>query len=166
MTPITSNKVTKAKDLLKEVNPETGKFTLEELKEKFLEKEDPTEYFFAVDILGSWDTWKELRSFKLVRTEIEKWRDELEVKLRAKSFMALLEEARNKNSRNSYDANKMIVKEGWKLPEASMGRGRPSKEDIKRELAKQAALEKEILDNAKRAGVVVEIDQMKKVANG
>lgn len=149
----------KVQNLLKEVNPDSGKFTLEELKEKFLEKEDPTEYFFAVDILGSWETWKELRSFKLVRTEIEKWRDELEVKLRAKSFMALLEEARDKTSRNSYDANKMIVKEGWKLPEASMGRGRPSKEDIKRELEKQARLEKEIMENAKRAGVVVEMSK-------
>lgn len=155
----------KAKDLLKEVNPDSGLFTLEELKEKFLEKEDPTEYFFAKEVIGSWDTWKELRSFRLVRAEIEKWREELEVRLRAKAFIKLLQEA-NSNSRNAYDANKMIVREGWKLPETSAGKGRPSKEEVKRELEKQARLEKEILDNAKRAGVVVEIDKMKKVANG
>lgn len=154
----------KVQNLLKEVNPETGLFTLGELKEKFLEKEDPTEYFFATDVIGSWDTWKELRSFKLVRAEIEKWRDELEVRLRAKAFIKLLQEA-NSNSRNAYDANKMIVREGWKLPESSAGRGRPSKEDIKRELEKQARLEKEILDNAKRAGIVVDLNK-KKIANG
>lgn len=132
---------------------------LEALKEAYLAKEDPTEYFFAKEVFNDWDFWKDLRSYKGIAKEVEKWREELEVKLRAKSFIALLEEARDKKSRNSYDANKMIVREGWKLPEASTGRGRPSKEDIKRELAKQAALEKEIMENAKRAGIVVELEK-------
>lgn len=138
---------------------------LEELKQQFLEKEDPTEYFFAVDVIGSWDEWKKLRSSRLIRTEIEKWRDELEVRLRAKSFLRLLEEAKSK-SRNAYDANKMIVREGWKLPETSAGKGRPSKEEVKRELEKQARLEKEILENAKRAGIVVEMADKKEAVNG
>lgn len=139
---------------------------LEALKEAYLAKEDPTEYFFAKEVFNDWDFWKDLRSYKGIAKEVEKWREELEVKLRAKSFIALLEEARDKKSRNSYDANKMIVREGWKLPEASTGRGRPSKEDIKRELAKQAALEKEIMENAKRAGIVVEMADKKEVMNG
>ena len=135
---------------------------LEALKEAYLAKEDPTEYFFAKEVFNDWDFWKDLRSYKGIAKEVEKWREELEVKLRAKSFIALLEEARDKNSRNSYDANKMIVREGWKLPESSAGtRGRPSKEDVKRELAKQAQLEKEILENAKRAGIVVELETKK-----
>ena len=133
---------------------------LEALKEAYLAKEDPTEYFFAKEVFNDWDFWKDLRSYKGIAKEVEKWREELEVKLRAKSFIALLEEARDKKSRNSYDANKMIVREGWKLPEANVGRGRPSKEDIKRELAKQAALEKEIMENAKRAGIVVELEKV------
>lgn len=137
--------------------------SLEALKEAYLAKEDPTEYFFAKEVFNDWDFWKDLRSYKGIAKEVEKWREELEVKLRAKSFIALLEEARDKNSRNSYDANKMIVREGWKLPEASAGRGRPSKEEIKKELAKQAQLEKEILENAKRAGIVVELE---KAVNG
>lgn len=142
-----------------------NQISLEALKEAYLAKEDPTEYFFAKEVFNDWDFWKDLRSYKGIAKEVEKWREELEVKLRAKSFIALLAEARDKSSRNSYDANKMIVREGWKLPEPSVGiRGRPSKEDVKRELAKQAALEKEIMENAKRAGIVVELGE--KVANG
>lgn len=151
--------ITITEELRKKPQLVLNQISLEELKEAYLVKEDPTEYFFAKEVFNDWDFWKDLRSYKGIAKEVEKWREELEVKLRAKSFIALLEEARDKKSRNSYDANKMIVREGWKLPEATVGRGRPSKEDVKRELAKQAALEKEIMDNAKRAGIVVELEK-------
>lgn len=134
------------------------------LRQIYLAHEDPTEYYFAKSVFGSWDYWKELRGCELLRAEVEKWRSELEVKLRAKAFVKIMETANDKHSKFAYDANKMIVKEGWKLPESSAAtRGRPSKKEVSEELAKQAALEKQILENAKRAGIVVEMD---KAVNG
>ena len=132
------------------------------LRQIYLAHEDPTEYFFAKEVFGSWDFWKELRNCEVLRAEVEKWRSELEVRLRAKAFVNILRTADGKD-KNAYDANKVIVKTGWKLPQelqaAYNNRGRPSKEEIREELERQAEFERQVLENAKRAGIVLDIHQ-------
>lgn len=57
--------------------------TYKSLRKLYLDMADPTEYHFATTYLWGWEHWQRIVNNKLLAVEIEKWRDELEVKLRA-----------------------------------------------------------------------------------
>lgn len=57
--------------------------TYKSLRKLYLQEADPTEYHFAVKYLWGWEHWQRICSNKLLLAEVEKWREELEVKLRA-----------------------------------------------------------------------------------
>lgn len=96
------------------------------MKQEYLEIGDPTEYTFAIQVLGSWDHWKQLCSSKWFSEHVENWREELELKLRAEGIKKLREIAKG-NSNISSSAAKFLADKGWDLK-----RGRPSKAEIER----------------------------------
>jgi len=94
------------------------------LRRLYLEMGDPTEYEFAIKYLWGWDHWQRILSnTKIYNEYIVKWRDELEVKLRAKGIRSLIE-----LSSSNFAAARAVSRGEW-----SALRGRPSKKELERE---------------------------------
>lgn len=113
------------------------------LKKLFIEMEDVGEYLFACKYLLGWDHWQRLCSNKQVAEHIEKWRYELELKLRSKAIM----EIKNKSKfEKGINASKWLAEKGWDKRKA----GRPTKEDIQKETRIQADLDRQFQEDLKR----------------
>ena len=98
------------------------------LKRLYLEEEDAIEYEFAKKYLLGWSHWERLNENKLLSEHFEKWRTELELSIRSTALKGIIEQA-TKDS--GFQANKWLSDRGW----IKRAAGRPSKEDINKELA-------------------------------
>jgi hypothetical protein len=94
------------------------------LKRLYLEEEDPTEYNFANKYLFGWEHWNVLKNNKELYKHIEKWEEELEVKMRAKGVHSMLKMAEGSN----FNAAKWVADGQW-----TTKRGRPSKAEKEQE---------------------------------
>ena len=115
------------------------------LKQLYLSYDDPTEYSFAIEVLGSWEHWLKLSNSTWFKEYIEAWRLELEVKLRSKG----IKEIRNQAAAGNKDAAKWLAEKGWDKRQA----GRPSKAEIERERKQQANVSNSLEDDAERIGL-------------
>jgi len=80
------------------------------LKKMYLEAEDITEYLFVTEVMGtSWEHWKRLCKNKAINKHIFEWREELEIKLRAKGIKSAVDLADGGN----YSASKFLADRGW-----------------------------------------------------
>lgn len=103
------------------------------LKRLYIEMEDPTEYLFAEKYLYGWEHWLLLKNNKALYEEIERWQEELEVRVRAKGVHTLINMA-DKN----FNAAKWVADGQW-----TQKRGRPSKAEKahERKMRERAAME-------------------------
>ncbi len=122
---------------LKEVDHVHNGKTYLSLKRLYLECADPTEYEFATTYLLGWKHWQRLCDNKMLRVHIDEWRDELEIKLRAKAIKYILETSSGPVA--NFQASKWVADRGW----AVRGAGRPSKADVEREKKIQAGISDE-----------------------
>jgi hypothetical protein len=114
----------------------TAVYSIEDLREKYLTIADPTEYRFATECLGGWDHWIALSEASFFQKYIEKWRNELEVKLRSAAVAGIILQA-NQGGRDSFQANKYLADRGYDNPRQT--KGRPKKEDIARAATEMVA---------------------------
>jgi hypothetical protein len=105
------------------------------LKRLYLEAEDPTEYDFASTYLLGWRHWLRLCENKLIRKQIDEWREELEMKLRSRAVKEMIKSA----EKGGVQASKWLADRGW----AQRGAGRPSKADIASEKVLMARVDSE-----------------------
>lgn len=105
------------------------------LKRLYIEFEDPTEYEFANTYLLGWNQWKRLCDNKIIRREIDQWREELELKLRARGIKEAIKAAES----GGFQAAKWLADRGWD----TRGAGRPSKEEVEKEKRIQARVNDE-----------------------
>ncbi len=105
------------------------------LKRLYLEMADVTEYEFANTYLLGWRHWKRLCENKLLRKYIDEWREELELKMRAKG----VKEAIRAAEAGGFQAAKWLSDKGWD----QRGAGRPSKAEVEREKKFQARVSDE-----------------------
>lgn len=104
---------------------------------------DVTEYEFGTTYFQSYQHWLDISSSTWFLPYLNRWRYELELKLKVRAFKEILHEA-NSGGKNAFAANKWLVDRGW-IPQESRGRGRPSKAEINQ--AAIAAVEsKDIID--------------------
>jgi hypothetical protein len=122
-----------------------------------MEVSDPTEYQFALQAFGSWNHWKKIRASKAIQPWIEDWNEELEVKLRSVGIQVVLDEAQG--GKSAYQAGKAIAEGFWapRLTTGSPKRGRPSKEEVAKELKIQTRLHEEFKDDAERIGLSLSV---------
>ncbi len=113
------------------------------LKRLYLEMEDVGEYLFASEHLLGWDQWRRLCENKQVAEHIEKWRYELELKLRSKAIIEIQLRAK---SEKGISAARWLAEKGWDKRQA----GRPSKAEVEREVKIQADLQSLYGDDLKR----------------
>ena len=131
---------------LKDYDLERDGVTYPSLKHIYLRYSDPTEYTFATEVLGGWEHWQAIQSSYALRPYIQKWREELEIKLRAEALKSLRKAA--SEGSKGIAAAKYLAEKGWEKK-----RGRPSKEEVEKETKVEAALRKEYAEDAKRLGV-------------
>lgn len=105
------------------------------LRRLFVEREDPTEYLFAEEYLGGWVHWKKLIESSVLKGVISDWREELEIRVRAKALNSVKAKAQNPEDKESLQASKYLLSSSWKIS-TDPKVGRPSKEAIKREADK------------------------------
>lgn len=110
------------------------------LKTLFLECGDPTEYIFATTYLGGWEHWQKLQKHRAL--EVNKWREELELKLRADGIQQQIKLAEKGNS----NAAKWVAEKGWSKRKA----GAPSKAEVERETKIAAKLDESIEEDYSR----------------
>jgi hypothetical protein len=91
-------------------------------KRLYLSMEDPTEYQFANVYFCGWKHWLKMTENKAIRRNIDEWREELELKLRAKGVKAMIQQAHT----GSFQASKWLTDRGWE----KRGAGRPSKDEV------------------------------------
>lgn len=117
------------------------------LKRLYLETADPTEYEFATKYLVDWEHWQRLCQNKFLSAHIEKWRFELDLKLRSEGVQRIIKSARSKGN---WLAAKFLAEKGWEIRQA----GRPSKEEIEKNTAIEAQIQSEFDDDITRLKLV------------
>jgi len=110
------------------------------LRRLYLETADPTEYEFATKYLWGWEHWQRILGNKVLLKEVERWREELEVKLRSRGVKAVLS-----LTEGSFNAAKWAADGGWNIK-----RGRPSKAEKERERKMREKALEEVKEDASR----------------
>lgn len=110
------------------------------LRRLYLETADPTEYEFATKYLWGWEHWQRILGNKLLLKEVERWREELEVKLRSRGVKAALS-----LTEGSFNAAKWAADGGWNIK-----RGRPSKAEMERARKMREKALEEVKEDASR----------------
>lgn len=113
------------------------------LRKLYVELEDPTEYLFAETYLDGWDHWKKLSSASFFQEYLTEWREELDVRLRAKALVRIRRRA-EESTKDGLQADKVLLQGGWKTEKEPVGR--PTKEKIKQE-AEKLVHERTIFDD-------------------
>lgn len=120
------------------------------LRELYLDMEDITEYNFANEYLGGWNHWKKLCKTAWFMEHLTEWREELELKLRARAFNEVKKTAKS-SAKEAYMANKYLLEKGWeKDTNKKETVGRPTQEKIKKEAQRLHDEEKVVEDDAAR----------------
>ena len=117
------------------------------LKYLYLDMLDYTEYRFANKYLGGWEHWQRLCDNALIGREIEKWREELEVKLVSLGLMQINDVALDPENKGRLTAAKFLAEKGFK-PKRSAGA--PSKKEKERELRVQTKVSDSVADDLER----------------
>jgi hypothetical protein len=116
----------------------------------YMETDDPTEYQFAIQHLGGWEHWQKLCKCSWFKEYIQSWRAELEVRTRSKALLALRDIAKDSTHKASAAVNRYLVDNGWKAVEEKKGRGRPSKDEVKKEADRIARESRDTEDEFQR----------------
>ena len=101
-------------------------YTLREWKDVFMEARDPSEYEPAMLLLGDWEHWQDVRAHALIKPHVDKWQQELEVKLRSEAIKQMKSHAKQPGGTA---AAKWLADKGYAAETAKKGVGRPKKEE-------------------------------------
>lgn len=116
------------------------------LKQLYLNYEDPHEYTFATSVLYDWEHWLRLQKNKWVAKEIDRWREELEVKIASTGVQKVLDLAEDGN----FQAAKFVAERQWN----KRGAGRPTKAEQTRKSRIEEKIDKEFREDAERVGMI------------
>lgn len=108
------------------------------------------EYEFAEEVLGGWEHWQLLCSYA-IKEQVKQWREELNIKLKAKAIRSIIQTATS-NDKSALQAAKYLADEGYIQKEQT--RGRPSKEEKERALRESQMIKDELDDDLKRLGII------------
>ena len=114
------------------------------LRKLYLEMMDPTEYEFANKYLWGWEHWQRIVENKQMFAHIQRWQEELEVKIRAQAVKRML------NLDGNFNAVKWAADGHW-----NVRRGRPTKAERERERKIRDRAVEETMDDASRIAHLV-----------
>jgi len=73
---------------------------------------DPTEFEFSQAVFGSWDIWQTISNSPYIKHHIDRWRKEVEVRIKSQAIRAIAEEMQT-GGRSSFSAAKLLLEKGW-----------------------------------------------------
>lgn len=122
---------------------------LPSLKQLYLQHRDPTEYQFAMNVLGSWQHWEILCGLSWFAPYVAEWRSELAVLLQSEAAKAALGVLSDNAApaATKMQAARYIADQGW---QPKQGKGRPKKSDIERAAREEARHTKVVEEDYKR----------------
>ena len=106
------------------------------------------EYDFAIEVLGSWEHWLRLCRGQISQ-HIKAWREELEVKVRARAIKSLMKTSLEESSAGA-TASKWLAEKGY-----APKRGRPSKEEKAGYLKQEERINDAVDEDLARVGLKV-----------
>lgn len=115
---------------LKDWDHEVDGVVYKSLYRLYMETNDPTEWKFATSHLDGWEHWEILCETSWFRPLVERWRKELELRMKSQALARIMSEAKT-GSKEAFTANKYLLEKGWEPKDTK--RGRPSKEEIRKE---------------------------------
>lgn len=118
------------------------------LYKRYLELEDVTEFNFANQYLDSYEHFRLLCDTEWFKDHIARWRTELQLKLRSRVLERIREIASDSTSKNSFEANKLLLSE--LTPKSKPTRGRPGKSEIAQAVKEIAREDMSLADDHKR----------------
>lgn len=101
-------------------------FKLADWKQVFLDARDPSEYEAAMRLVGDWDHWLLIRNHPFIAPYIDKWHEELEVKLRSESIKKMVALS---GQPGGTAAAKWLAEKGYAVEKQPKKRGRPSSKE-------------------------------------
>ena len=107
------------------------------------------EYQFAMEVFGNWSHWAKLCNISQLRGDIKEWQEELDIKLKCESMKAMMLAAKD-NDAKGVSAAKYLAEKGYQKKA-----GRPSKEEVAREIKIAAGVKQELQDDMERIGLKV-----------
>lgn len=107
----------------------------------YIEMEDTTEWEFANTYLDGWDHWQKLLRCKWFQPYVERWRHELELKLKAR-HLRYVKDAALGDGKDKLAANKYLLDKGYTIQQEGAKRGRPSKAEIAKKTEEEMEFEK------------------------
>lgn len=127
-----------------------GPYSFKELREYFLELDDPTCYDFAVSLFESWHHFKVLMSLDWFSKHINEWLEELEMKKQAEGLKYIADEVR-RDGKQAMAAAKFLVNKDWVTKgNPRTKRGRPSNAEKEAFLKQEAGIDKDLAADADR----------------
>ena len=106
-------------------------YKYDQLGKLYVEFEDLLEYEFSVKYLDGWAHWEKLLACPPVKAHIDKWREELDVKIRSRALRNMMEEASDPLNRGFVQANRYLIEKSYlNGTEVKRGRGRPKKPEV------------------------------------
>ena len=112
----------------------------------YMESPDPTEYEFANDHLDGWDHWTMLCNCSWFQPIVERWRKEREVRDLSANITRMRDIADSTTHQSAFTALKFLIDRPW----IKSTKGRPSKEDVRKEAQKVAENSRIVSEDAKR----------------
>lgn len=102
----------------------------------YMEEGDPLEFRFAQNHLDGYEHWLMLCDCTWFRPYVERWRKELELKIRSEALVRVIADSKS-GSRSSAASNRLLLERGWAREDRAT-KGRPTKSDIKAEAKRLA----------------------------
>lgn len=120
----------------------------------YMEIADPTEYKFAMEVLGDWDHWQTLQSCKWFQEHVDIWRADLKAKLRSQHYETMREISKtaSKTSDRITATRWLADNSGYEVPRGET-RGRPSKEEVEGRLKNELKNLQDTKDDLDRLGL-------------
>ena len=104
---------------------------LPSMKRLYLEANDPTEYIFASEVLGSYRHWEKLSTIGWFQKYVKQWRKELELQIKADSIEAMRTLAAQASADSvRASALRWLASNGWE--KKTPRRGRPSERELRK----------------------------------
>lgn len=120
------------------------------LYKKYMETADPTEYTFATAYLHDWKHWQALVNSDWFKPYVERWRQELELKLKSAALKRMLDDSLEPG-RDGQAAAKFVLEKGWGEKHT---KGRPSKEQVRQAADKLASEGSSVDNDMERLGLI------------
>ena len=119
------------------------------MKELYLRVADPTEYEFAMKVLGSWQHWEVLTSLAWFQPHLKEWREELMARLKSAAARTAVEVLNDPAApaATKMQASRYITTRGW---DDQPTKGRPSKKEVQKQAKAMAEKETWLNDDYSR----------------